>query len=115
MSDLRCVVLLSLQSVAQLRDTYNRDKANAILSGMITVVGLWTADESSVDYLRETIETSFERYTRNSGSDRTPSESEEKEEYQFAKGSLRNFDPGEAVICRQGKGWIHGRIQMLKE
>lgn len=31
-----CQLLLSLQSVAQLRDTYNRDKANATLSGMIS-------------------------------------------------------------------------------
>lgn len=42
-------------------------------------------------------------------------ESEEREEYQFTKGDLRNFDPGEAVICRQGKGWVHGRIKMLEE
>lgn len=34
-----CQLLLSLQSVAQLRDTYNCDKANAIFSGMITVIG----------------------------------------------------------------------------
>lgn len=110
-----CQLLLSLQSVAQLRDTYNADKANAILSGMITVIGLRTADEPSVDFLCETIGTSFERYSRNTGSDRTPDESEEREEYQFAKGDLRRFDPGEAVIARQGKGWVHCRIKMLEE
>lgn len=68
-----------------------------------------------MDYLQEAIGTSFEQYTRNSGSDRMPSESEEKEEYQFAKDDLRNFDAGEAVICRQGKGWVHGRIKMLEQ
>ncbi|KYH23773.1 hypothetical protein HAPAU_38520 [Halalkalicoccus paucihalophilus] len=58
---------------------------------MVTVIRLWTADLESVNYLREAVGTSFEQYTRNSESDRTPSESEEKEEYQFAKGDLRNL------------------------
>lgn len=110
-----CQLLLSLQSIAQLRDTYNRDKANAILSGMITVVGLRTADDLSVDYLRETIGTSFEEYTRQSGDDEREDETEQREEFRFSKGELRKFDPGEAVICRQGKGWVHGRIRMLGE
>ncbi|KYH23734.1 type IV secretion-system coupling protein DNA-binding domain protein [Halalkalicoccus paucihalophilus] len=110
-----CQAILSLQSVAQLEDTYGKERAHALLSGMVTVIGLRTADEESVNYLREAVGTSFEQYTRNSGSDRTPSESEEKEEYQFAKGDLRNFDPGEAVICRQGKGWVYCRIQLLEE
>ena len=110
-----CQLLLSLQSISQLRDTYNADKASAILSGMITVIGLRVADEASVDYLRETIGTSFEDYTRNSGDDRTPSETEQREEYTFAKGDLRNFDAGEAVICRQGKGWVHAQIKRLQQ
>lgn len=110
-----CQAILSLQSIAQLEDTYGKERSHALLSGMITVIGLRTADEESVDFLRETVGTSFEQYTRNAGDDRTPSESEEKEEYQFAKGNLRNFDPGEAVICRQGKGWVHGRIKLFKE
>ncbi|ADJ16452.1 hypothetical protein [Halalkalicoccus jeotgali] len=84
---------------------------------MITIVGARTVDEESVEFLRETVGTSFEQYTRNLGNDRMSSESEEKKEYQFAKGDLRNFDPGEAVICRQGKGkgWVQGRIQMLNQ
>ncbi|ADJ16819.1 TraD protein [Halalkalicoccus jeotgali B3] len=110
-----CQAILSLQSIAQLEDTYGKERAHALLSGMVTVIGLRTADEESVDFLRETIGTSFEQYTRNAGSDRTPRENEEKEEYQFAKGDLRNFDPGEAVICRQGSGWVHGQIQLLEE
>ncbi|MDL5363896.1 type IV secretory system conjugative DNA transfer family protein [Halalkalicoccus sp. NIPERK01] len=110
-----CQAILSLQSVAQLEDTYGKQRAHALLSGMVTVVGLRTADEESVDFLRETVGTSFEQYTRSPGDDRTPNESEEKEEYQFAKGELRNFNAGEAVICRQGKGWVHGRIKMLEE
>ncbi|KYH23776.1 type IV secretion-system coupling protein DNA-binding domain protein [Halalkalicoccus paucihalophilus] len=110
-----CQAILSLQSVAQLEDTYGKERAHALLSGMVTVIGLRTADEESVDFLRETVGTSFEQYTQNSGDDHTLSESEEKEEYQFAKGDLRNFDPGETVICRQGSGWVHGQIQLLED
>jgi Type IV secretion-system coupling protein DNA-binding domain len=110
-----CQAILSLQSVAQFEDTYGRERAHALLSGMITVIGLRTADDESVDFLREAIGTSFEEYTRSSGDDRTPSEREQREEYRFAKGDLRNFDPGEAVICRQGEGWVHCRFQILEE
>ncbi|WP_245998582.1 type IV secretory system conjugative DNA transfer family protein [Halalkalicoccus subterraneus] len=109
-----CQAILSLQSVAQLEDTYGKERAHALLSGMVTVIGLRVADEESVNFLRETVGTSFEQYTRNSGDSRMPNESEEKEEYQFAKGDLRNFDPGEAVICRQGMGWVHAQIQLLE-
>nr|WP_281177907.1 type IV secretion system DNA-binding domain-containing protein [Halalkalicoccus paucihalophilus] len=110
-----CQAILSLQSIAQLEDTYGKERAHALLSGMITVIRLRVADVESVNFLRETVGTSFEQYTRNSGDSRTPNESEEKEEYQFAKGDFRNFDLGEAVICRQGKGWVHGQIKMFEE
>ncbi|WP_281177902.1 type IV secretory system conjugative DNA transfer family protein [Halalkalicoccus paucihalophilus] len=110
-----CQAILSLQSIAQLEDTYGKERAHALLSGMVTVIGLRTADEKSVDFLREAVGTSFEQYTRNLGDSRTPSESEEKEEYHFAKGDLRNFDAGEAVVSRQGTGWVHGRIKLLEE
>jgi hypothetical protein len=47
----------------------------------------------SVDFLHETIGTFFEQYTRNSGSNRMPSESEKSEEYQFAKGASEISTP----------------------
>lgn len=31
------------------------------------------------------------------------------------KNDLWNFDTGEAVICRQGTGWVQGRIKLLEE
>lgn len=30
------------------------------------------------------------------------------------KGDFYRFEPGETVVCRQGKGWVYGRIQMLR-
>jgi hypothetical protein len=79
------------------------------------VIGLRTADEETVEYLREAVGTSFKQYTRNSGSDRTSTESEEKEEYLFAKDDLRSFDSDGTVICQQDKGWVHGRIKMIEQ
>lgn len=35
-----------------------------------------------------------------------------EEEADF-KGDFTKFDPGEAVIARQGEGYVHGRIEML--
>lgn len=117
-----CQAILSLQSVAQLQDTYGKERANALLSGMHTVIGLRTADEPSVDFLRETVGTEFNEYTGHverkeaplgGGMVETSREMKTEEEHKFAKGDLRSFEAGEAVICRQGKGYVHGRIRML--
>lgn len=119
----QCQAIISLQSVAQLRDTYGRDRANTLLSGMTTVIGLRVADEASVDFLRETIGTEFAEYTAHverkqsplgNGMIETDRKTKMEEEHVFAKDSFRSFEAGEAVICRQGSGWIHGRIRMLR-
>ncbi|WP_245998616.1 type IV secretory system conjugative DNA transfer family protein [Halalkalicoccus subterraneus] len=119
----QCQCILSLQSVAQLQDTYGTEKSKALLSGMTTSVILRTADEASVDYARETVGTEFNEYTKNvekssvpgGGTIETNRETKQEEEHHFAKGELRSFDPGEAIVARQGKGWVQGRIQMLKQ
>ncbi|MFC6906872.1 hypothetical protein [Halalkalicoccus tibetensis] len=40
-------------------------------------------------------------------------ETRREEEHTYAEGEFRAFEPGEAVICRQGSGHVHGRIRML--
>lgn len=60
------------------------------------------------------IGTSFEGYTRQTADSRSPNETEEKEEFPIARGDLRKLDPGEAVISRQGEGWVRAQIQMLE-
>lgn len=39
----------------------------------------------------------------------------EEEGHAFAKGEFYGFEAGEAVICRQDEGFVHGRIRMLAE
>lgn len=119
----QCQCILSLQSVAQLQDTYGTEKSKALLSGMTTSIILRTADEASVDYARQTVGTEFHEYTKNvekssvpgGGTVTTSRETKQEEEHHFAKGEPRSFDPGETIVARQGKGWIQGRIQMLKQ
>lgn len=112
-----CQAILSLQSIAQLRDTYGRERANALLSGMTASIILRCADPASVEYARATIGTHFEEFTGHV--ERGPEggvrsrETRLEEQHDFAEGDFYRFEPGEAVVCRQGKGWVHGRIKLL--
>lgn len=119
-----CQAIISLQSVAQLQDTYGKERANALLSGMTTAIILRVADSASVEFARDTIGTRFEEYTAHverkqaplgEGMIETNRETKLEEEHDFAKGEFRQFEPGEAIVARQGKGWVHGRIRMLEQ
>lgn len=109
--------------MAQLYDTYSENRSKAILSGMTTSIILRCADSESVEYARSTIGTEFTEYTKNVekqqlgpyGSIETNRETKLEEEHTFAKGAFGQFEPGEAVVCRQGEGYVHGRIRMLNE
>lgn len=74
---------------------------------------------TSVEYARAVISTEFNEYTHREDSEQfgkhvtTNSETKQEEEHSFAKGDFYKFDPGEAVVCRQGNGWVHGRVHML--
>lgn len=118
-----CQAIISLQSVAQLYDTYSENRGKAILSGMTTSVILRCADSESVEFARDTIGTEFTEYTKNVekesigdfGTIEKNRETKMEEEHHFAKGAFGQFEAGEAVICRQGEGFVHGRVRMLGE
>lgn len=74
-----------------------------------------------MEFARNTIGTNFEEYMshveREQIGDRnmiTNRETRFEEQRDFAAGDFARFAPGEAVVCRQGKGWVHERIRMLK-
>lgn len=117
-----CQALISLQSVAQLYDTFGEQRAQAILSGMTTSVILRLADEKSIEFARSAIGTEFHEYTGHvekrqsafgNGQVEVSRETKLKEEHDFAKGDFTGFDPGECVVCRQGEGYVHGRVRMI--
>lgn len=118
----QCQAMISLQSVAQLQDTYGTERASALLSGMTTSIILRCADPESVDFARQVIGTRFEEYTHRESKEQLPGgttvmtsrETKREEEHSFAEGDFYRFDPGEAVICRQGEGYVYGRVRMLE-
>jgi hypothetical protein len=87
---------------------------------MATSIILRCADSKSVEFVRSTIGTQFEEDTghveREQIGDRsvvTKREMRIEEQHDFAEGDFYRFAPGEAVVCRQGKGWVHGRVRLL--
>lgn len=114
----QCQAIISLQSVGQLYDTYGEQRGHALLSGMTTSIILRCNDSKSVEFARDTIGTHFEEYTghveREQIGDRsvvTNRETRVEEQHDFAAGDFGRFAPGEAVVCRQGEGWVHGQIR----
>ena len=115
-------VLVTLQSVAQLRDGYGRDAAEAILSGFLSAILLRCGDSASVEFARERIGTRFVQRTANvektspshqSGRQKTiRRETKPSEEYPFAKGDITEWRPGEGVVVRSDS-WAHGRVKLL--
>lgn len=68
------------------------------------------------------IGTEFREYTHREDTEQfgdhvsitTNRETKMEEEHSFAKGDFVKFEPGEAVVCRQGNGWVHGRVHLLE-
>ena len=92
-------VLVTLQSVAQLRDGYGRDAAEAILSGFLSAILLRCGDAATVEFARERIGTKHVERTANVEKATVGSrhrrrqktirrETKDSEEYPFAKGDL---------------------------
>ena len=118
-------VLVTLQSVAQLRDGYGRDAAEAILSGFLSVILLRCGDSASVEFARERIGTQFVERTSNVEKARVGSrhrrrqktirrETKDSEEHPFAKGDITEWRPGEGVVVRP-ESWAHGRMKLLDD
>ena len=118
-------VLVTLQSVAQLREGYGRDAAEAILSGFLSAILLRCGDSATVEFARERIGTNHVERTANvekatvgsRGRRRQKTirrETKDSEEYRFAKGDLTEWSPGEGVVVRPDS-WAHGRLKMLDE
>lgn len=100
-----CQAIISLQSVAQLYDTYGENRGHALLSDMTTSIILRCADAESVEFARATIGTHFEEYTAHTERESIPGggsitiarETRLHEEHDFAAGDFYKFDPGSVV------------------
>lgn len=77
-----------------------------------------------MEFACDTIGTRFEEYTAHverkqapfgEGMIETGRKTRLEEEHAFAKGEFRQFEPDEAIVARQIKGWAHGRIRLFEE
>jgi hypothetical protein len=113
-------VVLTLQSVSQLYDTYGRQQGQSILAGFATEILLRAGDGESVEHAREAIGTHFEEYTGHTrhrdlgdwGEREVERETQMEEEHPLSKGDLQRLDVGEAVIVQPG-GWAFGYVPMI--
>jgi type IV secretory pathway TraG/TraD family ATPase VirD4 len=105
----RCSCILSLQSVAQLRNAFRKERASALLSGMTTSIILQSADAESVEFARATIGTHFEEYTAHEsresipggGSIITEKETRLHEEHGFVAGDFYRADFRLVVVAQR--------------
>lgn len=114
--------LLSLQSVSQLQATYGKERAESLLSGMATTVAMRVGDRESSSFVEAISGTHVEERTTHvdrtesplGGMVETGRETTLSVESDF-KGDITKFEPGEALVLRQGKGLVHGRVRLLSE
>jgi type IV secretory pathway TraG/TraD family ATPase VirD4 len=116
-------VLLTLQSVAQLRANYGTENASAILSGLTSAMILRCDDPASVDYARGKIADEFQEFTghveraqlggANRGRQKTiRRETEQKEKPVFSKAEISSWNAGEGVLVRPNS-WAYGRVKLM--
>jgi hypothetical protein len=110
-------LLLGLQSVAQMHDTYGQDKANALLSGLVQSIVLRVGDAPSFEYVREQLGRDQERRTVPSHDHRGRSIGRQEitdETYPIASGDLVRLADGEAIAIRPD-GWVRGQLHELSD
>ena len=116
-------VLLTLQSVAQLRANYGSENASAVLSGLTSAMVLRCDDQVSVDYARDKIAEEFTEFTANvekaqlGGQHRSRQktirrETEQKEKPVFSKADISSWNAGEGVLVRPNS-WACGRVKLI--
>lgn len=108
-------LLLGLQSVAQLNETYGRDRANELLSGLAQSVIMRVGDRASVDYARSRIGREAQR--RSVPVHGRDGRSVGRQEFQegvfpIAESDLERLDDGE-VIAVVPDGWKRGQLARL--
>ncbi|QIO25583.1 type IV secretory system conjugative DNA transfer family protein [Haloarcula sp. JP-L23] len=105
-------LLLGVQSVAQLHDTYGKDRANALLSGLVQSVIMRVGDAASVEYAQSQIGREKQRrsvpvHDRNGRS--VGRQELQDETHPIVESDLERLDDGEAIVVVPD-GWLRGLI-----
>jgi energy-coupling factor transporter ATP-binding protein EcfA2 len=113
-----CYAILGVQAIPQLRDTYGKDGADSLLSGLAQEIHL-RVGQGSVEYCRKRLgRNRIERNVGESEDDWLVDEDENDqrvfEEYSVGEDTLQNLDAGQGIIhTTVGRQW--GRIYLLEE
>jgi type IV secretory pathway TraG/TraD family ATPase VirD4 len=104
--------LLGVQSVAQLHDTYGKDRANALLSGLVQSVIMRVGDAASVEYAQSQIGREKQRrsvpvHDRNGRS--VGRQELQDATHPIVESDLERLDDGEAIVVVPD-GWLRGLI-----
>jgi energy-coupling factor transporter ATP-binding protein EcfA2 len=110
-------LLLGVQSVAQLHDTYGTDTANSLLSGLVQSIALRVGDGPTLEYIRSQLGT---EQTERSVPDRDQdgrsvgSQEIQDESHPISEADLLRLDDGEAIAIR-ADGWQRGQLKQLQD
>ena len=105
-------LLLGVQSVAQLHDTYGKDRANALLSGLVQSVIMRVGDAASVEYAQSQIgrEKQHRSVPVHDRDGRSVGRQELQDEtHPIVESDLERLDDGEAIVVVPD-GWLRGLI-----
>lgn len=100
-----------------LDDTYGRDRANALLSGLVQSVVLRVGDSASVEYARSQLGREEQQRTVpvHGREGRSIGRQELRDEaYPIAESDLKRLEDGE-VIAVVPEGWMRGRLSRLAD
>ncbi|WP_185715697.1 type IV secretory system conjugative DNA transfer family protein [Halocatena pleomorpha] len=114
-----CYAILGVQAIPQLHDTYGRDKAASLLSGLAQEIHL-RVGQGSVDYCRQRI--GRERVERTVGPDEenewfvAVDEDDKRifEDYPIGEDTLQNFEAGRGIV-HTPSGRQHGHLYLLED
>ncbi|RRJ28786.1 type IV secretory system conjugative DNA transfer family protein [Halocatena pleomorpha] len=114
-----CYAILGVQAIPQLRDTYGRDKADSLLSGLAQEIHL-RVGQGSVDYCRKRL--GRERVERtvgdndNNGLWNEPDENDIRvfEDYPIGEDTFQNFEAGRGIVHTPA-GRQRGRLYLLED
>jgi energy-coupling factor transporter ATP-binding protein EcfA2 len=113
-----CYAILGVQAIPQLHDTYGKDGADSLLSGLAQEIHL-RVGQGSVEYCRKRL--GRNRVERNVGNDdddwltvKDKNDQRVFEEYPVGEDTLQNLDAGRGVVhTTAGRQW--GRLYMLDD
>lgn len=118
------VAITTIQSVAQLRESYGRDKADALLAGAHQLIAMRSADRATTSAYKARVGTHREVKTGHTEGRQHPlgpefgrviTEREERVEdvAEFADGFYTSMEAGECLVIRgAGQQYVHGRVAL---